>query len=197
VLRVRSQDQGESSQAQRFKHLAVNQEVLSSITFGEPNIFHFEILSGLLVNDAVIFIGKTGHTAVKAASLRHGNIAADVLRLGSAQPFQGETLSVSVGRARLVNGVPRQRFEVPVAGHRGVACGMIYAVWESLVIQYRVMGKPYPTPTPGSTPRADTNLATFTRRNFQYHHAATAGGPKKRPTGEATYRKRQRSQSPR
>ena len=32
-------------------------------TFAEPNCSHFEILSALLVNDAVTFIGKTGHTA--------------------------------------------------------------------------------------------------------------------------------------
>src|ERR1039457_1286344 len=42
------------------------------ILFGEPNISHFEILSGLLVNDAVPFTGKNGPYCRRAASLKLG-----------------------------------------------------------------------------------------------------------------------------
>ena len=87
--------------------------ICGSVAFGEPNISHFEILSGLLVNDAVIFIGKTGHTAVKRP-LWHGNIAADVLRLGSPQPFRRSLFKVKLSEsppssARLVDGKARKQ----------------------------------------------------------------------------------------
>src|ERR1039457_7040578 len=42
------------------------------ILFGEPNISHFEMLSGLLVNDAVPFTGKNGPYCRRAASLKLG-----------------------------------------------------------------------------------------------------------------------------
>ena len=41
-------------------------------TFAEPNISHFEILSALLVNDAVTFIGKNGPYCRRAVSLGLG-----------------------------------------------------------------------------------------------------------------------------
>ena len=76
----------------------VNQPVLSSNSSGEPNISHFEILSGLLVNEVAQFIGKNRTYCQRAASLRLVPSSADLLGQGAPAPIPGETLRVSVDR---------------------------------------------------------------------------------------------------
>src|ERR1017187_6124015 len=81
---------GEYSQAQRFKHPAVNQKVLSSNPVWGAKYSHFEILSDLLVNDAALFIG------IKRAILRKSGFSqawapssADWLGQVSPPPISG------------------------------------------------------------------------------------------------------------
>src|ERR1017187_3546967 len=68
--------------AQGCKYLLLTKRFEVRILFGEPNISHFEILSGLLVNDAEPFIGKNVPYCWGMASLRFGPIVRCLAQTG-------------------------------------------------------------------------------------------------------------------
>src|ERR1039457_5051844 len=84
--------------AKESKKVPLRRDASNSPTFAEPNISHFEILSGLLVNDAVPFTGKNGEYCRRVASLRLGQSSANWLGQVSPPPIPGETLRLSVDR---------------------------------------------------------------------------------------------------
>src|ERR1019366_7206972 len=101
VQKVQKAFQHPPKTAKESKKVPLRRDASNSPTFAEPNISHFEILSGLLVNDAVPFTGKNGPYCRRAASLKLGphrlltcsDWCSDWAR---PTPFQSETLRVSV-----------------------------------------------------------------------------------------------------